>query len=66
MNSCVDPPLVDGAKPIHVSACHRFDTCYQQQVSICCVVIVSLDQTESKNHSNCALSLQSFCSKSGG
>lgn len=57
---CGDPPLVDGA--IHVNTCHRFETCYKQQVSICCVVTVTLDlkQNLAKWSTTITILLQQF------
>lgn len=41
LNNYVEPPLSDGVKLLHmiVTTPDRFDTCYQKQVSISCILL---------------------------
>jgi hypothetical protein len=41
LNNYVEPPLNDGVRPLHiiVTTPDRFDTCYQKQVNIACMLL---------------------------
>jgi len=41
LNNYVEPPLIDGVSLLHmiVTTPDRFDTCYQKQVSIACMLL---------------------------